>query len=264
MSRFFPVFVLASTVFSLSGCGQQTDVADLDGKSLIAAIRAANQHPGPDTIRLAKGGLYTLRAQAEAGLLLPTIEGELVIDGQGAEIRRDSNDRAAIVQVASGAKVTLKNLSLAEGSDGAVRNFGDLRLESVRITDSSSWNSPAIVLNHGQLRAQDSEIAYNELPMNHRDGGTVLNYGQLALENTRIHDNLVQTRYPSLAAAGAILNLGTVRASGPGIEHNSAEGSSTGLSFNGVVDLGNGRVDGNLQGTSILEAGIRLAQSDKL
>jgi hypothetical protein len=263
MSRFLPFLLMTGTVF-LCGCSHQIEIADLDSNGLVAAIRAANQRPGPDTIHLAKGGLYTLSSQAEAGLLLPTIDGELVIDGQGAEIRRDSNDRVALLQVAKGGKVTLKNLSLAEGSDGAVRNFGSLRLESVKITDSSSWNSPAIVLNHGELSAQDSEIAYNELPMNHRDGGTVVNYGRLTLENTRIHDNLVQTRYPSLAAAGAILNLGTVRATGPGIEHNSAEGSLSGLSFNGVVDLGNGRVDGNLQGSSILEAGIHLAQASDL
>jgi len=263
MPRFLPYLLLASTA-ALAGCSHQTEIANLDSKGLVAAIRAANQNPGPDTIRLAKGGLYTLSSQAEDGLLLPTITGELVIDGDGAEIRRDSNDRVALLQIADDAKVTLRNLSLAEGSDGAVRNFGDLRLETVRITDSSSWNSPAIVLNHGELHARDSEIAYNDLPMNHRDGGTVLNYGQLTLENTRIHDNLVQTRYPSLAAAGAILNLGTIRATGPGIEHNSAAGSASGLSFDGVVDLGNGRVDGNLQGTSILEAGIRLAQADRL
>jgi hypothetical protein len=263
MSRFLPFLLMAGTL-SLCGCGHQTEIADLDSKALIAAIRAANQNPGPDTIRLAKGGLYTLRDQAEAGLLLPTVTGELVIDGQGAEIRRDSNDRVALLQVASGGKVTLKNLSLAEGSDGAVRNYGSLRLQSVKITDSSSWDSPSIVLNHGELQVQDSEIAYNELPMNHRDGGTVLNYGHLTLENTRIHDNFVQTRYPSLAAAGAILNLGTIRATGPGIDHNSAEGSPSGLSFNGVVDLGNGRVDGNLQGSSILEAGMAIAQPGNL
>jgi len=74
----------------------------------------------------------------------------------------------------------------------------------------------------------------------------------------------VQTRYPTLAAAGAILNLGTLRSTGPGIYHNNAEGSLSGLSFNGVVDLGNGRVDGNLQGSSILEAGFHFAQAADL
>jgi len=263
MSRFVPFFLMAGTVL-LCGCSHETEIADRDSKALVAAIRAANQRPGPDVIRLAKGGLYTLRDQAEIGLLLPTVDGELVIDGQGAEIRRGSNDRVALLQVARGGDVTLKNLSLAEGSNGAVRNYGSLKLQSVRITDSSSWDSPAIVLNHGELQAQDSEIAYNDLPMNHRDGGTVVNYGTLALDNTRIHDNFVQPRYPSLAAAGAILNLGTIRVTGTGIEHNSAESDVAGLSFNGVVDLGNGRVDGNLQGSSILEAGTFLAQTSNL
>lgn len=260
MSRIIPFFLMAGTVL-LCGCNHRSEIANLDSKALAAAIRDANQRPGPDTIRLAKGGLYILSDQAEAGLLLPVIDGELVIDGQGAEIRRGNNDRAALLQVGSKGKVTLENLSLAEGSDGAVRNYGSLKLQSVRITDSSSWGSPAIVLNHGELQAQDSEIAYNDLPMNRRDGGTVLNYGHLTLENTRIHDNLVQPRYPSLAAAGAILNLGTISVTGPGIEHNRAESDLAGLSFNGVVDLGNGRVDGNLQGSSILEAGVVLARN---
>jgi hypothetical protein len=258
MSR-TPLLILVAALLPLCACSHQTQVADQDAKGLVAAIRAANQHPGPDLIRFAKGGLYTLGNTAEPGLLLPAIEGELVIDGQGAEIRRDSNARAALLQIARGGKVTLENLSLAEGSDGAVRNYGSLHLDSVKITDSSSWDTPAIVLNHGELHAKDSEIAYNDLPMNHRDGGTVVNYGELVLENTRIHDNLVQTRYPSLAAAGAILNLGTLRVTGTGIEHNNAISDLAGLSFNGVVDLGNGRVDGSLEGSSILEAGLAVA-----
>jgi hypothetical protein len=254
MSHRYSLSLLAAGVL-LCGCTHETEVASLDSKALVAAIRAANQRPGPDSIRLAKGGLYVLRDQAEVGLLLPTISGELVIDGQGAEIRRGSNARSALLQVASGGKVSLNNLSLAEGSDGAVRNYGTLRLQSVKITDSSSWDSSAIVLNHGILQAKDSEIAYNELPMNRRDGGTVLNYGEMVLDNTHIHDNLVQARYPSLAAAGAILNLGTIRISESGIDHNTADDESTPLNAAGIIDLGNGRVDGHLPVSLIREAG---------
>jgi hypothetical protein len=262
MSRIFPLLLLAGAV-SLCGCTHETEIANLDSKALVAAIRAANQRPGPDWIRLSKGGLYTLRDQADAGLLLPTINGELIIDGQGAEIRRGSNTRSAVLQVARDGKVTLNNLSLAEGSDGAVRNYGTLRLQSVKITDSSSWDHSAIVLNHGKLHATDSEIAYNELPMNRRDGGTVVNYGELVLDNTRIHDNLVLARYPSLVAAGAILNLGTIRLSESGIDHNSADDELAPLNWDGIIDLGNGRVDGNLPVSSIREAGL-VAQTGRL
>lgn len=249
-------FPLLAAGILLCGCSHQTEVANLDSNALVEAIRAANQRPGPDTIRLAKGGLYVLTDQAEPGLLLPTISGELVIDGQGAEVRRGSNVRSALLQVASNGKVSISRLSLAEGSDGAVRNFGCLRLQSVRITDSSSWDSPAIVLNHGILQARDSEIAYNELPSNHRDGGTVLNYGELVLERSRIHDNRVQSSYARLAAAGAILNLGTARFSETGIDHNDADDEFAPLNSDGILELGNGHIDGPLPMAVVLEAGL--------
>jgi hypothetical protein len=132
-------------------------------------------------IRLAKNGLYTLRdAPRDATSYLPPIRGDLRIEGNGAEIRRYADGRRTLLEIAAGADVRLEHLALSEGSDGAIRNFGKLRLDAVKVTDSTGAGTPAIVLNYGVLEARDSEIAYNLLPTSTATLGTVLNYGRSA------------------------------------------------------------------------------------
>ncbi|CAL9672351.1 hypothetical protein SUDANB105_07601 [Streptomyces sp. enrichment culture] len=61
---------------------------------LVAAINAANNSPGPDTLRLARKCTYKLTSpdSVNPGNGLPVITSEITIDGRGATIRRD--DRA--------------------------------------------------------------------------------------------------------------------------------------------------------------------------
>lgn len=248
----------ALAALGLSGCGRDTtELANNDANGLVEAIRAANATPGDDTIRLARRGLYVLTAEAAPGLLLPAISGKLKIEGNGAEIRGYSAGQLALLEVARDGEVVLQDLSLAEGSNGAIRNFGTLRLESSRVIDSTGSRISAIVLNHGKLVAKDSEFAYNALDESVRDAGTVLNYGQLRLDNSRIHDNRVQRARPGVGAAGAILNMGVVQMQASSLENNVAgqEDRPGFLSFAGVLNLGNGRVEGDLPVGSTREAG---------
>jgi hypothetical protein len=257
--------LLLAATSALSGCGRETHVRDRDVRGLVEAIQAANARPGADVIVLEKGGLYALRdAPRDATSMLPPIRDDLRIEGNGAEIRRDADGRRALLEVAPGADVRLNALALSEGSDGAIRNFGTLHLDRVKVTDSFGADTPAIVLNHGTLEARDSEIAWNLLAMPRRDAGTVVNYGQLTLRNTSIHDNTTEPRDADLAVAGAVLNLGTVRAESARIEGNvSLDGESAGmpaLAFPAVLNLGNGTAEG-LPSEQVLEAGmLALAQ----
>ena len=257
--RHTPLYLLLAAATVLTGCGRTTDIANLDTDALVRAIEAANASPGPDVIRLAPRGLYTLRSAAGEHVFLPPIRGELRIEGQGAEIRNYMVDgQRALLEVVAGADVHLDDLSLSEGSDGAIRNFGTLRLDHVRITDSTGAGAQAIVLNHGLLEARDSEIAYNLLPTSRRDAGTVLNYGQLRLRDTAIHDNVAQRRFDSLAVAGAVLNLGTFETRATRIADNVAvdgEGNDA-LAFPAVLNLGNGVVEGDLPRELVREAGM--------
>ena len=252
------VFPLVAATL-LAGCGQRYDVGNLDAKGLAEAIQAANAHPGEDVIHLAPGGLYTLStAPRDATSLLPPITDDLRIEGHGAEIRRYMDGQRALLVVERGADVRLHGVALSEGSDGAIRNFGTLRLDAVKVTDSTGARTPAIVLNYGVLEARDSEIAYNLLPTSRRDSGTVLNYGELRLRNTAIHDNLAQRRHEGLAVAGAVLNLGTLEARQARIADNEAtDGEAPDeLTFAAVLNLGNGRVEGDLPASMVREAGM--------
>ena len=241
----FPILFIG--LAALGGCsgGVETDIANNDSAALVKAIRLANESPGHDIIRLARNGLYILGGEAEAGLLLPNIQGELTIEGNHAEIRGYSAHPAAILHIEDAARVTLRNLVVAEGTDGAVRNYGSLKLENVSIVDSSVRTLPAIVLNHGYIDASDTEIAYNLLLGNRRDAGTVLNYGEMDLENSSIHGNRAIGRHRAVAVAGGVLNFGTITAKQLRLEDNELAGDDLPrLSFGGILNLGNGHFSG--------------------
>ncbi len=249
--------MLLSGVLSLAACagGQGVDIPNNDSAALVEALRQANANAGHTTIHLARNGFYILADEAEPGLLLPTMDGRVTIEGNHAEIRGYSASPAAILEVAKDADVRLRNLVLAEGTDGAVRNYGLLRLSRVAIVDSSVDRMPAILLNHGRIKATESEIAYNLLLATPRDAGTVLNYGEMELTGTRIHDNRALGRKPSVAVSGGILNFGSVIADGLRLEDNQLPtDDAPGLSFGGILNLGNGTVTGLALAESVRNA----------
>lgn len=238
--------LLASGLLALAACSRTIDVADHDGKGLVAAIHAANAASEPTRIRLAKRGLYVIDRPAEAGLLLPSIRGDIEIEGNGAEIRAYTDQPVALLQVEKQGELRLERLSLAEGGDGAVRNYGELELDRVSIVDNSALRASAILLNHGELRAEDSRIAFNSLSPTLRDAGTVLNYGRIEFDRTSIHDNYALGKYPSLAVAGGVLNYGQLSVDGLTMANNSADNGGESLNAAGILNLGNGRVSGKV------------------
>jgi hypothetical protein len=238
----------------LIGCANRVELANHDARGLVRAIAQANSEPGKHVIRLANRGVYILDRAAEPGLLLPRIRGELVIEGVGAEIRGYSDQPLALLQVEKGARLSLDRVTLAEGSDGAVRNFGRLRLDQVGIIDSTGADRSAIVLNHGELSARDSEIAYNTLAIARRDAGTVLNYGTIDFERTVIHDNRAVGRSPDQAVAGGILNFGALRVDRLTLTGNEADDEHAGLNFAGILNLGNGIVEGDTARGAVRDA----------
>ena len=144
-----------------TACTRETTIADHDGKALVDALAAAQSGTGPHRIILARRGSYVLSSPSETGLLLPSITGELTIEGNGAEIRSYTDGAVALLEVGREGNVSLRDLALAEGSDGA-----------------------------------------------ERVSGTVLNYGELLLDNARLHDNFVAH------GVNGVLNLGRGRIEG--------------------------------------------------
>lgn len=218
-------------------------VRNRDAAALAGAIRHANESPGADVIVLSRGGIYPILDAAADGLALPTVTGALRIEGNGAEIRRYTDARLMLLQVAPGAHLELHGLTLAEGARGAVHNRGTLVLEHVRITDSTSSEPAAIVLNEGELFASDSEFGFNQLLGARSDGGTLVNRGVMHLTNTRIVSNSASREHP-LTAAAAVLNLGTLELEAVTVADNRLSGE-TGGELTAVLNLLGGHSSGS-------------------
>lgn len=255
--RTVKLLLLSVAIVGLSACsrGLEFDIANTDSVALVEAIRAANAAPGHSTIRLARNGFYILSSEAEAGLMLPAVRGRLTIEGNYAELRGYSPDPAAILEVQRGGQLRISNLVMAEGTNGTLRNYGQLRLADVDVVDGSVSTFPAIVLNHGELEAVGGEIAYNHLLSNRRDAGTVLNYGQARFTDTRIHGNRAIASYPTVAVSGGVLNYGMVEAEGLSFDDNEIPSDENArMSFGGILNLGNGEVRGMAAATDVREA----------
>lgn len=235
------LLLLAAAVHPACATGV-IDIADRDVDALVAAIHSANQSQQATTIRLAEGGLYTLVTASDDSreLGLPAITGKVTILGRHADLRRYSDEDFALVAVADGGRLALSQLTLAEGSRGALINRGELELDEVRVVDNVARDVPAIVENYGRLRVHDSEISYNQLAGVQRDAGTVLNYGHLELVGSSIESNWISRRYDSLIAASAVLNLGELKLAQVRIRENTAMPELVDASLGAIVNVGNG------------------------
>jgi hypothetical protein len=237
---------LAALILSFSAQGADVRIADRDTQGLIRALQDANQSQQSTTIRLARHGLYTLTQAAEGspGLGLPLLKSNVVIDGNQAEIRRYSNADFTLLAVASGADVRINDLTLAEGSEGAILNHGTLELRRVKVVDNVARHQPAIIENYGEIRIVASEISFNQLDGAQRDAGTVVNYAKLYIDSSQIASNWISRRYDSLYAASAVLNYGDLRLRGVQIQKNTADTGQTEQSLGSVVNLGMGVYSG--------------------
>ena len=206
--RFFRLLLTGSLALLVSACTREITIADHDGKALVKAMRAAQAGNGAQRIVLARRGSYVISAPSEAGLLLPSVTGKLTIEGNGAEIRSYAEGDIALLEVGREGDVTLRDLVLAEGSDGAIRNFGNLHLVSTRVFDCTGNRASSIVLNRGRLQLEDSIVAYNSLDGGERYSSMVLNYGEVLLDKARVQDNFVAN------GVNGILNLGRGRVEG--------------------------------------------------
>lgn len=219
-------------------------IANRHVAGLAAAVQHANSSPGPDVIHLAAGGLYAFSEASEAGLALPPVQGRLTLVGHDAEIRRNTGQPIALLEVAAGAELDIDSLTLAEGARGSVRNHGTLRMTRSAIVDGTTVSENAIVQNYGRFEATDSTIGYNLVTGAGRDAGIVLNYGSMQLRNCRMAGNQLSRRYPTLAAA-PLLNYGDLAIEALELDDNSIIDGFDGLASAAVLNLGVGHTAGS-------------------
>ncbi len=237
------IFITVSALLcGVSAQAAEIRVADRDTQGLIRALQQANASTEKTTIRLARHGLYTL-TQPVAGTRntgLPVLKGPVVIDGNRAEIRRYSDADFTLLAIAETATVAISDLTLAEGSEGAILNHGKLKLRRVKVIDNVARHQSAIIENYGDIRIIDSQIGFNQLAGAERDAGTVVNYSVLHIDTSEIASNWISRRYDSLYAASAVLNFGELHLRGVQIKHNTAESGQNERALGSIVNLGKG------------------------
>ena len=238
--------LLASLSLFPTAHAEDFEIRDRDVAALVAALQKSNETPGPHRIRLAAGGLYPLQSAAAEGLGLPVLRGEVVIEGNGAEIRRYASSPMALIEVAAGARVVIRDLALAEGSQGALRNHGDLLLERVAIIDSIHSDADAIVANSGRLTLRDSLLGWNQVNVGDGNTGLIENHGRLSLQGARIVGNSASRAPMQTGDAAAVLNTGELIASAIEFEANAIIDPLDGMAFRAVLNLGRGKAEGML------------------
>ena len=228
-----PAFA-GSTVFPVASTAQ-----------LVEAIRQANQSAAADVITLERA-LYVLD-QIEAPdqrAALPAITAPVVIRGNGAELRRYSNDDFRIFHVAAEGHLRLERIVLAEGSLGAIRNLGKTELRRVQLVDNTASATHAIIENYGEMHIEASEVSFNTIAGAARDAGTIVNWGQLTLTATTFEANVLSRRYAGVALASSVLNYGKATIADVVIAQNIAgDDDLSGAPQAPIVNLGNGRIE---------------------
>ncbi len=182
-----------------------------DAAQLAAAIEHSNSTPEADLIDMAPG-LYVLDQPKDAGQALtglPSVRGDLLIRGNGAELRRYAKEDYQLLHVAPEGRLHLDAVTLAEGSAGALHNEGTLVLRRVRIVDhSTAQRGDTIIRNDGHLELRGSEIGYNLVDANALYASLLLNNGTMLIEDSQFIDNRLSARHPDAHIVCALLNRG--------------------------------------------------------
>jgi CSLREA domain-containing protein len=194
--------------------------------SLREAIFAANQNPGPDSIRIAFSGFIDL---ADA---LPALGGNIQIFGNGSTVRRNggmpTGPSYSVFTVSTGATVVLNDLILTNGGDtsidgGAVHNRGTLTIDNCDLSVNTGNNGGGIFNDTtGTLTINNSTVSNNFGGL----GGGIFNEGTLIVNNSTFNGNTAGNY------GGAIFNDKAVTLTNSTLSDNEAEGGGGALSDN--------------------------------
>ena len=225
--------------------------------ALIAAINAANA-ASAQTLRLAANCTYDLTAPAQTGTRgpdgLPIITGNITLEGRNTTIRRNAVALFRIVEVAAGATLNLRGITITGGDAGADTGGGILNARgSVLLFRSLVFGNTAdsgggISNDSGSVRLVSSTVRNNSTGTG-GGGGGIYNDGFLSVRFSRINSNRANTNGGGifnelggrafLFRSDVIGNLAVVN--GGGI-YNGVGGTVRGtlvrISFNGAANGG--------------------------
>src|SRR5215217_6541937 len=225
------MMMLASQAQALTYTVINTD--DAGPGSLRQAILDANASSGvADTIDFApsvSGQTITLSSELPA----VTDGAGLTIDGGSADITLSGNNAVRVFVVASGAGLTLNDLTVANGrafgGGGIFNDGGTLTVNNSTISGNSANGNSGGIFNAGlgTLEVNSSTISGNSAGTFsggiHNDGGT------LTVNNSTISGNSAGTDN------GGIGNTGTAT-----VSNSTISGNSAGADGGGILSLGGG------------------------
>jgi len=222
---------------------------------LISAINSANATASDDIITLtADITLSTVDNTSSNGTNgLPVIVstatgGKLTIEGGGFSISRSSAGGTPdfrIFEVASGADLTLDNVTISNGSaaptfsGGGIQNNGTLNLLNSTITGSISFDAGGAGIYNssgGNMTVTNSTFSGNHLASGPYGGGGILNNGNLSVTNSTFSNNLA-------ASGGGISNGSTLTVTNSTFDNNIGFGS---LENYGTLNITNSTISGQL------------------
>lgn len=242
-----PALLLAALFALPAAHAAEFEIANRDEAALIRALQEAARSAGPHHIRLHANGLYTLGHTDSEGLALPPIRSHVVIHGRGAEIRSWSSRPMHFLHVAKGGRASISALTLAEASNGVLRNEGQLLLDGVVISDSRSRGDNPIIRNEGQLHLRHSRIEYNLVHSAVDDATLLRNAGELRLEESLINGNRISLSVERPLRASTVLNLGALHTESVSLTDNLIDNLLGGVELQAVINAPNGRLSGSLQ-----------------
>ena len=188
-----------------------TNTNDSGAGSLRAAIIAANGTVWHETIVFASSLTGTVNLQSA----LPTLTGEVAIDGPGADrvtVRRSgAAGPFGIFEIAIGATVEISGLTIANGEaflGGGVYSPGKLTLREVEVRDNSGGG---VVNDTGELTVLRSTIADNDFASGDPGAGGIMSVGgPMVIRDSTIAGNEVIDGTPDPNAGGVLTGaLGT-------------------------------------------------------
>jgi len=211
--------------------------------TLRDAVRTANALAGADTIVFADGlnGEITLISAL-------VVNDDVTIEGPGADLltismpgNDFSNRRVFLINPVA---VTLRGMTLQRTGDedgGGIRNFGDLTVEDVVVTNSDYNGAGGGLYSSGTLTVVNSVISNNR----GLQGGGIFNAGNLIIIDSRISGS----NATSLSGEGtAIRNVGgVISMTGAIIEHNLRDVAVANYD-GGRITIEGSTFEGNLQG----------------
>lgn len=221
---------------------------------LVTSINDANASgPGVVTIELEPGCTYqldTVDNTVDGNNGLPSITSSILINGNGATIRRSTAAQKAAIRlfhVSAGGDLVLHNLILLDG----------MGMEPPDTTDLVR-NSGGAVYNAGTLTVSSSRFTANRAKLK---GGAIYNAGTMTVTNTIFENNSTNIGNEYGESGGAILNTGSASLTSCTLVGNTASQAGGAIGNSGTLMVTNSTLSGNSTTLGEIVSGAALLNS---